>query len=339
MQPLTIAFIGNGKSTNRYHLPYVLQLPDQFLVKTIYARHLDSPWQAIDGVHYTTDVKDIYGDADVSLVVITTPASSHYQLAKDALNHGKNVLLEKPFTDTVEQAEELFALAKSKNLFLQCYTNRRFDSDWLTVQAVIDSGKLGDLTELDSTFDYFRPETPTNSTYRPADSFLYGHGTHTLDQVVGRFGKPDHVRYDVRQLLGPGKMNDDFTVDLYYGNLKVCVQSSYFRITSRPSFSVYGTRGSFIKQDTDRQEYDLKHFYLPDHEDFGLDRPENFGVLTYMDADNQYHQEKVPTVRGDYGRVYQGVYQTIVNGAPKVTQDAETLLVMGLLETGVKDLH
>ncbi len=58
-----------------------------------------------------------------------------------------------------------------------------------------------------------------------------------------------------------------------------------------------------------------------------------------MDADNQYHQEKVPTVRGDYGRVYQGVYQTIVNGAPKVTQDAETLQVMRMLETGVKDLH
>ncbi len=339
MQPLTIAYIGNGKSTNRYHLPFVLQLREQFRVKTIYARHTDSPWQPVPGVHYTTGVADIYDDPQIQLVVITTPASSHEALAREALNHGKNVLLEKPFTETAAQAEALFALARSKGLFLQCYTNRRFDSDWLTVQAVIASGKLGELTELDSAFDYYRPEVPENEPFSAANSFLYGHGTHTLDQIVGYFGKPDNVRYDVRQLLGSGHMNDDFTVDLYYGALKVCVQSSYFRLTSRPSFAVYGRRGSFIKQDTDRQEYDLKHWYLPDHADFGLDRPEDYGMLTYVDDDGQYHQEKVPTVRGDYGRVYQGVYATIVDGAQKVTTDDETLLVMQMLETGVKNLH
>ncbi|WP_461214033.1 Gfo/Idh/MocA family oxidoreductase [Lacticaseibacillus sp. GG6-2] len=339
MKPLTIAYIGNGKSTNRYHLPFVLQLTEQFVVKTIYARHADSTWARVPGVHYTTDVTDIYDDPEIQLVVITTPASSHFELAKTALNHDKHVLLEKPFTETTAQAETLFALAKAKGLFLQCYTNRRFDSDWLTVQAVIASDKLGELTELDSAFDYYRPEVPDNQRYSAANSFLYGHGTHTLDQVVGYFGAPDTTRYDVRQLNGSGHMNDDFTVDLYYGALKVCVQSSYYRLTSRPSFAVYGKCGSFIKQTTDRQEYDLKHWYLPDHADFGLDRPEDYGTLTYMDDQGQYHQEKVQTVPGDYGRVYRGVYASIVEGAPKVTADDETLLVMRMLETGVKNLH
>lgn len=338
MQPLTIAYIGNGKSTNRYHLPFVLQRPQRFAVKTIYARHADSPWAPVPGVHYTTDAADVYEDAAVSLVVITTPVATHFELAKEALNHGKHVLLEKPFTETAAQAEELFALAKARGLFLQCYTNRRFDSDWLTVQAVIAGGKLGELTELDSTFDYFRPEVPAQQQFSPTGSFLYGHGTHTLDQVIGYFGAPERTRYDVRQLLGAGRMNDDFTIDLYYGALKVSVASSYYRLTSRPSFSVYGRSGSFIKQATDRQEVDLKHWYMPDHDDFGVDRPEDYGTLTYVDDAGQYHQEKVTTVRGDYGRVYDGVYATIVEGAQKVTTDEETTLVMRMLEKGVSTL-
>lgn len=337
--PLTIAYVGNGKSTNRYHLPYVLQLPKLFSVKTIYARHMDSPWAKVDGVHYTTDAAEVFDDPAVQLVVITTPAATHYELAKQALLHDKHVLLEKPFTETTKQARELFQLASNRRLFLQCYTNRRYDSDWLTVQQVIASGKLGELTELDSAFDYYRPQVPASQPYSASGSFLYGHGTHTLDQVVGYFGQPDQVRYDVRQLLGAGHMNDDFTVDLYYGGLKVCVQSSYMRLTSRPSFAVYGRRGSFIKMTTDRQEADLKHFYMPDHADFGLDHPEDYGTLTYLDDAGAYHQERVVTVPGDYGKVYEHVYATIVNGAPKATTDEQTLAVMTMLENGVKDLH
>src|SRR5699024_12685660 len=62
------------------------------------------------------------------------PISSqfHYEYAKLALEHGKNVLVEKPFAETSAEAKELFELAKQKDLFIQCYQNRRFDSDFLT---------------------------------------------------------------------------------------------------------------------------------------------------------------------------------------------------------------
>src|SRR5699024_7511381 len=199
-------FIGNGKSANRYHVPFILKLPDKFQIKTMFSRHLKDDWARLDGVHYTTDVNEIYDDADLDLVVVSTPPQFHYQYAKDLLEHGQNVLVEKPFTQTVEQAEELFALAKQKGLFLQCYQNRRYDSDFLTVQKVIKSGVLGDLTELEMHFDYFRPEVPQAvHEFSRADSFVYSHACHTLDQVISLFGKPDDVHYDVRQLLGTGR--------------------------------------------------------------------------------------------------------------------------------------
>lgn len=241
---LTIAYIGNGKSANRYHLPFALKLKDQIKVKTIYSRSGHQNWQPIAGVHYTTTLADIYEDPDIQLVVVSTPSHTHYSVAKDVLNHGKNVLVEKPFTETSAEARELFELAKQKHLFIQCYQNRRFDSDYLTTQKVIESGVLGDLLEVEMHFDYFRPEVPTNVDHFSLDtSYLYGHACHTLDQVIAYFGEPDDVHYDVRQLLGSDRMNDYFDIDLYYGALKVSVKSSYFRIKSRPSFVVYGKKG------------------------------------------------------------------------------------------------
>ena len=131
----------------------------------------------------------------------------------------------------------MFALARQKGLILECYQNRRFDSDFLTVQKVIESNKLGELLEIEMGFDYYRPETPEAvHTFSRLNSYWYGHACHTLDQIISYFGKPDHVHYDVRQLLGTGRMNDYFDVDLYYGNLKISDRSSYFRVKERPGF-------------------------------------------------------------------------------------------------------
>jgi len=337
---LKIAFIGNGKSANRYHVPFILKLPDKFQIKTMFSRHLKDDWARLDGVHYTTDVNEIYDDADLDLVVVSTPPQFHYQYAKDLLEHGQNVLVEKPFTQTVEQAEELFALAKQKGLFLQCYQNRRYDSDFLTVQKVIKSGVLGDLTELEMHFDYFRPEVPQAvHEFSRADSFVYSHACHTLDQVISLFGKPDDVHYDVRQLLGTGRMNDYFDIDLYYGGLKVAVKSSYFRIKARPSFEVYGQKGMFVKETKDRQEEHLKMFYMPDHPDFGLDTPEQYGTVTYVDDQGQYHEEKVVSEVGDYSRVYSAIYETLVHDQPKVVKDEETILQIKMLAEAVSQIE
>ncbi|MFV0558137.1 MAG: Gfo/Idh/MocA family oxidoreductase [Enterococcus sp.] len=337
---LTIAYLGNGKSTNRYHLPFSTKLTDLIRVKTIYARTIKDEWPQLEGTTYTTNLADIYSDPEIQLLVITTPNNTHYQLAKEALEHGKNVLLEKPFTETLVQAQELFQLAKDKGLLLQCYQNRRYDSDFLTVQKVIESGVLGDLLEVEMHYDYFRPEVPENvQEFSMNTSYLYGHACHTLDQVISYFGEPDNVHYDVRQLLGEGRMNDYFDLDLYYGGMKVSVKSSYFRIKERPSFVVYGKKGMFVKATKDRQEEHLKLFYLPNHPDFGIDLPEHYGTLTYLDDEGNYHEEKVISEIGDYSEVYRGLHEAIINQQPKTVKDEETLLQITLLEAGIQQMN
>ena len=152
---INVGFIGAGKSTHRYQAPFILRRKDKFKIKTIWARNLNHiSWERIPQVTYTDCLEDMLNDQDISLVVISTPVM-HYEYAKMALEYGKNVVCEKPFTDTYEQAVELFNLAEEKNLKIMCIQNRRFDSDFLTTQKVIESGILGDLLEVEMHYDYF----------------------------------------------------------------------------------------------------------------------------------------------------------------------------------------
>lgn len=336
---LTIAYIGNGKSTNRYHIPYASQL-EEISIKKIYSPSGKLKWQKLDGVEYVTELADIWDDEAIDLVVITAPGELHYPLALEALQHNKHVLVEKPFAETAEEARELFHLAKEKGLFIQCYQNRRFDSDFLTIQKVIENGKLGDLLEVELHFDYYRKEVPEAYGFSVLGSFLYGHGSHTIDQVLSYFGKPADIHYDVRQLLDRNHMNDYFDLDFYYEEpLKVSIKSSYFRVKPRPSFELYGTNGVFIKETPDRQEEHLKLFYMPENEDFGVDLPNHYGTLIYYDEEGNYHEEKVVSEVGNYAKIYEGVYESIVHGKEKIVKDEETIWQMEILEEGIRQLR
>lgn len=106
---------------------------------------------------YTENIHTILQDEEIKLVSICTPPSTHYELAKICLENGKNVLVEKPFCETVEEAEEILQLAKENNLVAMPYQNRRFDSDYLTLAQVLDSGVMGEIIEAELHFDRFRP--------------------------------------------------------------------------------------------------------------------------------------------------------------------------------------
>jgi len=337
---MVIGYIGNGKSANRYHLPFVLQRQDKIQVKAIFSpTNTHNVWEKIAGVTYTADLDLLLNDKEIDLIVVSTPSSTHYELALKVLNAGKHCLVEKPFTQTSAEAKFLFELASSKNLILQCYQNRRFDSDFLTVQKVIESGKLGDVLELEMHYDYYRPYIPENChEYKQIDSYLYGHGCHTIDQVISYFGNPDDIHYDVRQLLGQNRMNDYFDLDFYYGKLKVSVKSSFFRVKERPSFVVYGKKGSFVKEKKDRQEEHLKYFYLPHNADFGIDTPNDYGTISYYDENNTYHEEKVKSEIGDYGRVYDALYDSVMLGKEKLIPDEQAILQISILEKGSEHL-
>ena len=113
---LTIGYIGNGKSTNRYHLPFVMQR-ENIKVKTIYQRNpKNEKWDRIEGIKYTSNLEELLKDEEIQLIVVCTMQDSHYDYAKLVLENNKNCLVEKPFMETSKEAKEIFELAKSKGL-------------------------------------------------------------------------------------------------------------------------------------------------------------------------------------------------------------------------------
>lgn len=330
---LHCAFIGFGKSATRYHLPYVLHRKADWHVAHIYRRSPkpDEQLPQYAHIHFTSELDDILNDPQVKLVVVCTHADSHFDYAKQALEAGKNVLVEKPFTPTLSQAKELFALAKSKGLTISPYQNRRFDSCFLTTKKVIESGKLGQIVEIESHFDNYRP-VDGGKPGLPQDGVFYGLGVHTMDQIISLFGRPQQVSYDIRHLRNKANPDDTFEAQLFYGDLKAIVKSSHLVKLEYPKFIVHGHNGSFIKYGIDQQETSLKANIMPGEPGFGADS--SVGILEYVDDAGNTVREEVTMETGDYGRVYDALYQTLVNGRENFVSESDALTNMEILERG-----
>ncbi len=101
-------------------------------------------------IHVTEEANEIFNDLEVRAVVIATPVSTHYALAKRALERGKHVLVEKPMMRTVAEAEELLALAKKSGLVLMVDHTFVYTGAVRKIKEILDVGELGELHYLDS---------------------------------------------------------------------------------------------------------------------------------------------------------------------------------------------
>jgi predicted dehydrogenase len=103
------------------------------------------------GIHLTTDFSEVLRSPHVDAVAVITPVWTHYELAKAALENGKHVFVEKPFTSTPQQAEELIELADRKNLKIMVDHTFLFSGAVRKIKQIVDAGTLGPLYYFDST--------------------------------------------------------------------------------------------------------------------------------------------------------------------------------------------
>ncbi|QDJ24853.1 oxidoreductase [Pediococcus pentosaceus] len=335
---LTMAIIGFGKSANRYHIPYIKER--DIKIKYIYnhRRHREKEQGFYDADTIFTDKLDqVLNDSEVQLITICTPPATHFEYGKLVLEHGKNILIEKPFVANQGEAKELFALAQSKKLLAMPYQNRRFDSDYLTLKKVIELGYVGKLLSLESHFDKYRPDDRLHEGSQ-VDGQFYGLGVHMLDQILGLFGKPQTVSYDIRAIQNSASTVDDFyETQLFYDNFKATVVSNPLAARPYPRFLLHGTNGTYVKYDIDQQENDLKLGIMPGDPNFGIDTPSQFGVVKYKNQNGDWIEKQIPTINGDYGRVYDSIAKTLTNRDAKLVSDEQALWNMEILEAGIAE--
>lgn len=323
-----------GMSGQVFHAPFLHVNPGfEFAAVVERSKHLAQ--QRYPNVKVYTSVEDMLADKSLDLIIVNTPNATHFDYAKAALDAGKNVIVEKPFTVHSEQGKELVALAKQKGLLLSVYHNRRYDSDYKMVRHVVQSGLLGDILEVEIHYDRFKDELSYKKHKEVAQAgtgALYDLGSHLIDQALTIFGMPEAVWADIRNIRSTSVVDDYFELVLYYNTLRVRLKCNYLVREALPAYVLHGRKGSFIKSKSDIQEALLLKGLLPDAPDWGAEAPAEWGLL-HTEIDGEIVKKFLPGSNGNYMDYFQGIYEALVNGAPNPVQPEDAINVIRVIET------
>lgn len=330
MKILNVAIIGYGLSGRIFHASIIKSMKE-FKIKKIVTKNSDKIKQAktdLNDVVICSSIDEVLEDKEIDLVVISTPNTSHFQLADKALKAGKHVVVEKPFTISTHDALMLLDTQKETGKILSVYHNRRFDGDFMTLKKLILNDSLGRLVEYESHFDRFRNTLKENAWREkdlPGSGMLYDLGSHLIDQALDLFGLPQEVYADLsKQRRGP--VDDSFEIIMYYSELKVTLKSSIHVKEPIPRFILHGTKGSFVKFHLDPQEGQLISGLQPTDENYGKEDASFHGIL------NTVNRENIMTIPGDYRLYYENIYNAIVHKKDLIISGQDAFNVIRIIE-------
>ncbi|HET9147398.1 MAG TPA: oxidoreductase [Acetobacteraceae bacterium] len=330
---INVALIGYGYAGRVFHAPLILGVPGLRLHSVtssdpakVLADHPE--------VRVVT-AEDAFADPAIDLAVIATPNEFHAPLAHAALAQGKHVVVDKPFTLTVAEAEGLADHARRAGRLLAVFHNRRWDADFLTLRRLITERRLGEVVQFESHFDRFRPQPRDRWRERagPGSGLWFDLGPHLADQALCLFGMPEEVEADLALLRQGTETNDYFHVLLRYPRRRVILHGTALAAAKPLRFAVHGTESSFVKHGFDPQEDRLKAGGMPDDPGFGAD-PEP-GELTSMRSGSAETQ-RIQGEPGDYRQFYASIREAIRQDAPNPVPPREAVAVMEVIEAAIE---
>lgn len=337
MNTIKTGLAAYGMSGQIFHAPFISTNPG-FELTAITERSKELSKERYPSAHIVRSFDELLAISELELIVVNTPDCTHYEYARKALEAGKHVIVEKPFTTTIEEGEELVALARSKGLALSVYQNRRWDSDFLTVQKILKEQQLGRLVEFESTFpryrNFIKPGT-WKETGEMGGGLTYNLGAHLIDQAVQLLGVPEAIFADISILRTGGMVDDYFILHLLRPSkapdVKITLKSSYLMCEAEPRFVLHGTEGSFVKYGLDRQEEDLNAGLMPTSAHWGEEDEQIWGLL-HTEKKGKSFRGKVPSVPGKYASFYENIYRHLRHSESLLTEASGVLPVIRLIE-------
>ncbi|MCL9629784.1 oxidoreductase [Enterobacter ludwigii] len=331
---IRVGLIGYGYASKTFHAPLIAGTPGMALaaVSSSDATKVHADWPSVPVV---SEPKHLFNDPNIDLIVIPTPNDTHFPLAKAALEAGKHVIVDKPFTVTLSQARELDALAKSFGRVLSVFHNRRWDSDFLTVKALLNEGTLGEILFFESHFDRFRPQVRNRWREQawPGSGIWYDLAPHLLDQAVNLFGLPVSMTVDLAQLRPGAQTTDYFHAVLSYPQRRIVLHGTMVAAAESARYILHGTRGSYVKFGLDPQEERLKNGERLPQEDWGYDMRD--GVVTRVEGEERV-EETLLTIPGNYPAYYAAVRDALNGTGDNPVPASQAIQIMELIELGIE---
>ncbi len=334
---INIALCSFGMSGWVFHAPFIATNPN-FNLYAVWERTKNNAANKYRAIKTFRSLEELLADEKIDLVIVNTPSVTHYDYAKQCLLANKNIIVEKPFTATVAQAEELISIASQKKLLISVYQNRRYDSDIKTIKKVLDQKLLGDVVEAEFHYDRFdnnlspkvHKETPSLGV-----GVVYDLGAHLIDQALQSFGMPQQIFADIFAMRPISKVDDYFEIILFYKKLRVRLKASYQTREALPGYVLHGTKGSFIKHKTDVQETDLQAHKVPNRTNWGTE-PDNQKGLLHTEVNGKIIREYITSEQGNYADYYDGIYNALVHNAPLPVTAEEGMQVIKIIEAAYR---
>jgi scyllo-inositol 2-dehydrogenase (NADP+) len=331
---LKVGIVGYGFAAATFHAPLILATAGLELTR-VTGSSAQRVLETLPQVTVSATPSDLMADPEIDLVVIATPNDTHYPLAAAALEAGKHVVIDKPFTLDVAQAKALMRLAEQRGCKLSVFHNRRWDGDFLTIAKLIENGVLGDLRHMESHFDRYRPvvQDRWRESAAAGGGLWYDLGIHLADQALQLFGKPSAVWLDLDRQRAGALADDWFHAVLRYDRLRVILHATALAAAPAPRFVLHGTAGSFVKFGFDTQEAALRSGKRPGGADWGADSMP--GTLTLGDSEPPMRMIH-PGLPGDYTCFYAAVRDAITLGTPLPVTAQSACDAMEIIEVGLE---
>ena len=330
---IRVGLIGFGLGGRVFHAPLISSVEGLELAAVL-ERTTSKTAERYPGITTYRSLEEMLADTSLGLFVVTTPNATHYPLAKQILEAGKNVVVDKPLAATSAEIAGLIQLAAAKNLLLAPFHNRRWDSDFLTIQKLLHESSLGRLVSCESRFDRWRPTPPTERLWKDdpnGGGMLLDLGTHLCDQALHLFGKPESVGAEVLVERDGVRSNDSITVRLRYPGLVVTLGSNNLSLPPGPRFRLRGTKGNYSKSGLDGQEAALAKITRIADPNWGHEPESTWGTL-HVDTGRGIVTRPIPAIHGDYRLYYAGIRDALLSKSPAPVTGIDGWRVARLLE-------
>ena len=334
-QQIKVGLMAYGMSGKIFHAPF-LEAHTNFELIAVVERSKNNVQKDYPHVKIFRDIESLLSDVSIDLIVVNTPNFTHFEYAKAALNAGKHVLIEKPFSVLRKEAEELFSLAFRKGLKVLAFQNRRFDSDFMAVEKVVKSGKLGRISEAHIRFDRYRNEISIKKFKEenvPGAGVFYDLGAHIIDQAISLFGVPAECHKTYGKYRDNTEVDDFAQAHLKYSNgLNVYLTCNMLVVKAQAAYAFYGSKGSLIKARTDEQENQLNAGMKLSDDEFGKEKPNQEGHLYTLSENGEVIDELMPAKVGNYRLLFNEVYKAIQGDGSYFVNQNDVLAQLSILE-------
>jgi scyllo-inositol 2-dehydrogenase (NADP+) len=333
---INVGLIGFGLAGRAFHAPVIHAVPGLRLA-AIVQRSGNEAAQLYPDARIVRSVEDLLAIPEIRLVVIATPNDTHHAIARQCLAAGRDVVVDKPLTPSLEEAVDLVRFAEDRGRMPSVYQNRRYDGDFQALLQIVASGSLGRIVRFESNYDRFRPHLKPNAWRErsgPGTGVFFDLAPHLIDHALTLFGLPEALTADLRTEREQAVVDDAFDLTLHYAaGLRAVLRATMLAAATRPRFVLHGTRGAYVKHAFDVQEPKLRAGRIPWNETpTKSEQEENSGVLTLAREDGTTTEQLIPPSPTDYRAYYANIRDVLLGTAEPAVTPQHALNVMRILE-------